>query len=104
MTNDETRKNDEARNRNDRFGARLLIKSSALLGVIVCNARRVTYYCSGKGLDPNPASDASSGRSNVLPASRRQVIRWSIVTFCRQDAGSTLTRGTIPIRDALRLQ
>ena len=35
---------------------------------------------------------ASGSRSMVLPASRRQVFRSPIVSFCRQDAGSTLNR------------
>jgi len=35
-------------------------------------------------------SGASGWRANVLPASRRQMVRSCIVSFCRQDAGSTL--------------
>ena len=37
-------------------------------------------------------SGASWRRSSVLPASRRQVGRSRIVSFCRQDAGSTLNK------------
>ena len=35
-------------------------------------------------------SGALCCRSRVLPASRRQIVRSRIVSFCRQDAGSTL--------------
>jgi hypothetical protein len=35
----------------------------------------------------------------VLPASRRQVFRSPIVSFCRQDAGSTLNRYLPPTVD-----
>src|SRR6266516_966559 len=38
-------------------------------------------------------------RSSVLPASRRQIVRSRIVSFCRQDAGSTPNRHGAPRPD-----